>query len=257
MTSIPRTAGCAALLITFGFAVSFSMLTSVAHAQNWGVGGAVAVDQSPYRSYDTQVMPLPIVSYEGERFFIGDSGAGVYAFKTESDRLGVGLQYDPWSFDPSDSRDQAMKQLDKRRSSLMAGVTYRHDADWGRVDLKLMADVLGRSSGIVGDAVYQYPIRVDRLLIAPGIGMQWHSKKYNEYYFGIKDHEARRSGLARYDPNSGIAPFVSLNASYSISENWKVFASGKAQLLSNAAKDSPMTDRSYSTSIGAGVLYTF
>lgn len=257
MTSIFRTAIRAALPASF--CLSMIASTTVVHAQDdWAVGGAVFVGQSPYRSYETQVMPLPILTYEGDRFFIGGSGAGVYAYKTETDRLGIGVQYDPWNFDPSDSSDWAMKQLDKRRSSLMAGISYRHDdADWGSVGIKLMGDVLGRSHGFVGDIAYQYPIQIDQFRIVPGIGMEWHSKKYNEYYFGVTEKESNRSGLARHSPGGGVSPYLSLNASYSFDEDWSVFVSGSAHLLSETAKDSPMTDQSYSTSFGAGLVYTF
>ncbi len=259
MIRIPTPAR-SSLLLACGTALALGTLSSAPHAESGRLsqGAGLMVGQTPYRDYDTQVMPIPIVDYQDENFFIRGASAGVYVLNTGSHRLDVNISYSPLSFDPSDSSDWGMKRLDKRRSTAMAGVGYRYNtADWGNIRLGVNVDVLGRSDGVTADVSYHYPFQLDRLRIEPGIGVQWQSSDFNDYYFGVSKRESQRSGLASYNAGSGASPYVSVSAHYAFDENWKAFATGRVDRLSNAIQDSPMADRSYTTSFGAGVMYSF
>ncbi len=42
-----------------------------------------------------------------------------------------------------------MRELDRRRDTVMTGLTYRHKADWGTLRTNISGDILGISNGIV------------------------------------------------------------------------------------------------------------
>lgn len=238
-------------------AVLLAGSASISLAGDWSLGAGVLFEQLPYRDYDNQVYPLPVIQYEGERVYLSGIGAGVYLLNTDSDKLYLNVYLSPVNFDPADSDDPAMKKLNKRRATAMAGIGYKHMADWGTIRTELAADVLGKSDGIIADVAYQYPLQFNKWRVEPGVGVQWQSSDHNDYYYGISHNESRRSGLDYYSAGDGFSPYAELSVHYAFNKNWRTFFTGRYTSLSSAVKDSPMTEHSSSVIFGTGVVYTF
>ncbi len=232
-------------------------LTGTVYAEGWSVGVGVATEQLPYRDYDQNTAAFPIITYQGERFFIEGAKAGVFLINTDKHQLKADVHYSSMRFKPSDSEDDALRELDKRKATLMAGMEYQYDTSLGNVYVGLAADVLGRSDGIIVDTGYKYPLQLGKFHIEPNVGVQWHSSDYNDYYYGVSDDEAKRSALKPYRASSGVSPYVSVTSQYAFNENWKVLLFGRYEQLSSEVKDSPMTEKSYHYAVGTGLLYTF
>jgi outer membrane protein len=228
-----------------------------ANADTWGLGAGISAERNPYRETDANIMPFPFISYESDTFYIRGLGAGYHLWKGDNDTLSVNLQYSPMHFTPDDSDNAQMKHLDKRRSTLLAGLGYTYRDDWGMLRTQLSADVLDNSDGFIGDLAYLYAFNVDAWRITPGVGLRWHSGDHNDYYYGISGNESRRSGLDAYDPGSSWSPYFELSTNYQINQNWNVFLNGNYVLLSSTVKDSPMVSRSYTLGTTLGVIYRF
>lgn len=226
-------------------------------AEGFSIGLGAAVGQYAYKGVDNDTLPYPMINYEGERFFIRGTGAGAYLLKDSRNQLSLNLFYSPLNFDPDDSNSRRMKLLDKRHSTAMAGLGYRHMADWGIVRTSLSADVLNYSNGYVADAAYLYPFDFGALTLTPGIGASWYSGNFNDYYYGISGKESRRSGLSQYDAGSSWSPYAEISANYALTQSWKTFAYARYTRLDDEVKDSPMVDKSYTTLFAAGVSYSF
>lgn len=238
-------------------ALSAALMAPAAMADDFSIGLGAAIGQYAYKGIDNDTVPYPMINYEGERFFIRGTGAGAYMFKDQHNQLSLNVFYSPLNFDPDDSDSHRMKQLDKRHSTAMAGVGYRHIADWGVVRTSLSADVLDYSNGYVADAAYLHPFNLGALTLTPGIGATWYSSNFNDYYYGISGKESRRSGLNAYNAGSSWSPYAEVSANYALTQSWKVFAYGRYTRLDSEVKDSPMVDKSYTTLVAAGVSYAF
>ncbi len=228
-----------------------------AKAAEFSLGGGVAVGTSPYRSHDTHILAAPLASFEMGRVSIQPTGAGVYLWNNGTHKLGAELSYSPLEFDPKDCDDSDMRNLDKRRSTLMAGLAYSVQGNWGMAKVRLAHDILGHSNGAVGEASYHMPVRLGNLTLVPGAGVAWSSEKHAEYYFGVSRRESVRSGIRANSPGSSVTPFARLEAKYTINDRWSVVASAEARLLTGSIKKSPMVGRSATVSGGLGVLFTF
>ncbi len=86
----------------------------------------MAVSTSPYKSHDNYLGVAPFASYDGGRLYLRASEAGAYLWKNDKHKIGAGLRYSWLSFDPDDTDDSRMKRLDKRSSTLMAGLSYSY-----------------------------------------------------------------------------------------------------------------------------------
>lgn len=68
------------------------------------------------------------------------AGGGYYLWNDTADKLSIMAYYDPTHFKPGDSDSHALRQLDKRKSSLMAGLSYVHNTQYGFLRTALAGD---------------------------------------------------------------------------------------------------------------------
>lgn len=220
-----------------------------------GIGGSVS--SSPYKGYDAQWMPFPLVSYEGERFFVRDLSVGVKLFTHENLEVSLFGGYDPTSFDASESSNRRLKRLDDRHSSAVAGLGARVMTPYGDLHAKLSGDLLGHSEGLSGVLGYSNSLEAGLLEFTLDVGTYWASANYNDYYYGVSGKESRKSGLDAYDADAGFSPYLGLTASAFFGGGWTVFCKGEVVALSEEVKDSPMVDDSFTRSLSFGVMYSF
>jgi outer membrane protein len=229
-----------------------------ANAENqWSVGAGVGVLNSPYKDYDRDVYPVPVITYEGDNFWFRGLGGGYYLWNDQADKLSIMAYYDPMHFKPGDSDDWRLKQLDKRKSSMMAGLSYVHNTQYGFLRTSIAADTLDNSNGYIWDLAWLYRYTNGGLTLTPGIGVEYTSENYNDYYYGVSRREANRSGLDRYSADDGWNPYLALTASYEFTQDWNVYGTGRYTRLSDEIKDSPMVDKSWAGAFSVGVTYSF
>lgn len=226
-------------------------------AGTWSIGASALVSPNPYRGYQERVYPVPIINYEGDDFFFRTLSAGYYLWKDPQNQLSLTAYYSPLSFRTRDTDDAQMKRLDARHGTLMAGVLYSHQAQWGTLRTAFAGDTLDNSNGLVGDLAYIYPVKLGAWSLSPAVGVGWNSKKQNQYYYGVSGAESARSGLEQYKPGDSWAPYVELVANYQINKDWNAFFMGRYIQLSDEVKDSPMVDKSYTGLLWTGIRYTF
>lgn len=231
--------------------------TSALADNNFSVGAGVGVLETPYKDYDRDVVPVPVITYEGDDFWFRGLGGGYYLWNDESDKLSITAYYSPFEFKPKDSDNWQLRRLDKRKATLMAGLSYVHNTQYGFLRTSLAGDTLDNSNGISWDLAWLYRYTNGGLTLTPGIGLEWSSENMNEYYYGVSGNESRRSGLDRYDPDSDWSPYLELSASYKLTDAWSVYGVGRYTHLSSEVKDSPMVDKSWAGALSAGVTYSF
>lgn len=241
----------------FLFAFGLVLPTTAAKAEEVTLGLGVGWVSSPYKEHDDTFLPFPIISYEGERFYVRGLSAGVHLWKEDLQEISLGLSYFGLRFDPGKTDNGRLQKLDDRYSTLNADLQYNLRTDYGHTGLKVSRDILGNSDGFSAEAYYKYPFMLGLVTLAPGGGLRWDSKEQLDYYYGISSKEARRSGLDKYDPDDGFSPFLSLEASWLFTENWSLSAGGEVLFLSNEIKDSPMVDSDQIFSANTGLNYTF
>ena len=232
---------------------------SAAWCGEFSLGAVGVVSTSPYKSYDTVVSALPLVNYDSDRFYVKGVELGAHLLKNDMHTVSVGVLYHGMEFDPKDTKDKALKLLGKRRSTLMAAVSYSFTSRFGVLQAQISQDIiLGRSKGTLGDFSYQIPWVTEKITVMPGIGITLSSEKYTKYYFGVSRSESARSGIPYYKP-SGISasPYLSLGMKYMITDRLSAVASGKVELLTGKVKDSPMVGRSCVVSFAAGMQFAF
>lgn len=233
-------------------------VASVACAQGpWTVGAGVGIIEDAYKSYDNDVWPVPVIGYEGDSVWFKGLGGGYYLWNDKSDKLSVMAYYSPQYFRPKDSDNRQLRQLDHRRSTVMAGLSYTHNTPYGFLRTSLAGDVLDNSNGIIWDTAWLYRYDNGSWVVTPGIGVTWNSENQNRYYYGVSHAESRHSGLKHYNPDSSWNPYLELAISYRLTSDWTLFGAGRYTHLSDEQKDSPMVGKSWTGILSTGVTYSF
>ncbi|WP_336997703.1 MipA/OmpV family protein [Leclercia sp. M50] len=243
-------------LLALGIIVATSVSTAYAENQ-WSIGAGVGVINSPYKQYDRDFYPVPVITYEGDNFWFRGLGGGYYLWNDQTDKLSIMAYYDPTHFKPGDSDNRQLRQLDKRKSTMMAGISWVHNTQYGFLRTALAGDTLDNSNGYIWDLAWLYRYNNGGLTLTPGIGMEYNSDNYNDYYYGVSRKEARRSGLRSYDADDSWQPYLELTASYKFATDWNVYGTGRYTRLSDEVKDSPMVDKSWTGLMSVGVTYSF
>lgn len=243
-------------LLALGVLIASS--TFAANAEStFSLGAGVGVVETPYKQYDSKVYPVPVITWESDSFWFRGLGGGYYLWNDDADQLSVMAYYSPWHFKPGDSDNSQLRQLDKRKSTLMAGLSYIHNTQYGFLRTSLAGDTLDNSNGIVWDLAWLYRYNAGGLTVTPGIGVEWNSENQNQYYYGVSRSESRRSGLDSYDPSDSWNPYLELTVSYRLTDNLSVYGTGRYTHMSDEIKDSPMVDKSWAGLLSTGVTYRF
>lgn len=243
--------------IIIGFCFFVLSVTTPATAAEISVGLGGAWQSSPYKEHDDTLLPVPLIHFEGERFYVRGLNAGVHIWRNESHELSFGAAYSALSFDSGKTADRRLKRLDDRHPTLNAYLQYIVKTDYGHAGMRILRDVLDNSDAFSAEVYYTYPFMLGPVYVRPGAGIRWDSEDQLDYYFGISSSEARKSGLDRYSPDGGISPFLSLEADWSFADNWSVMAAGSVLFLNKEIKDSPMVDDSQTFNVTIGLKYTF
>jgi outer membrane protein len=243
-------------LLTLG--VLLATAAGAAHADGGlTLGAGVGVVERPYKDYDADVYPVPVIGYEGDNFWFRGLGGGYYLWNDTADKLSVTAYWSPMYFKPGDSDDRQLRRLDKRKSTMMVGLSYVHNTQYGFLRTAISGDTLDNSNGIVWDLAWLYRYTHGGLTVTPGIGVEWNSENQNEYYYGVSRKEAARSGLRGYSPDDGWNPYLELSASYNFLGDWSLYGTARYTRLSDEITDSPMVDKSWSGLISTGITYKF
>lgn len=157
-------------LLALGVFIATS--ASVAHAEsNLTLGAGVGVVEHPYKDYDSDVYPIPVIAYESENFWFRGLGGGYYLWNDNADKLSIMAYWSPMYFKPGDSDDHQLRRLDRRKSTMMAGVSYAHHTQYGFLRTSLAGDTLDNSNGIVWDLARLYRYTNGGLTLTPVSGL--------------------------------------------------------------------------------------
>lgn len=220
------------------------------------LGVAFAQSSQPYRSYDTDTIPAPILSWEGDHFFFRGTTLGLKISEGQTSSLSLTASPLLNRYRPEDSSDWRMRQLDDRRFLATAGAEWRLVGSWGVVNAKAEAEVTG-VGGVFGDLKYSYPLSAGAVTLLPEIGATYQSAEIVRHYYRVSPSEALRSGFVSYNPGHAVTPYFGVTALLPLGDRWTATGSLRRTLLSDSITDSPMTNSDHLDAIVLGLSRRF
>jgi outer membrane protein len=174
----------------------------------YGVG--ISVNQEIYKGYNTRVMPIPLIGYKGRKLSV--FGPFVSYELTDFNRFRLSVKLSPrfQGFDESDSA--IFKGMEKRKSSLDAGIDLNYEENDWKIGLNSMFDTLGRSKGYEVKSTFGRVFRYGPIFFEPSVSFSYLDKKHVDYYYGVSISEINQDRIA-YNGNSALNKNIGLSIS--------------------------------------------
>jgi MipA family protein len=221
------------------------------------IGLGAMVRQEPYKGMDEDIVLMPIITWEKDRFFIKGVKAGYSLFKSDNIKINSIIKPRFMGYDSSDS--SYLNGMKDRDFSLDGGgeIIYKFN-DFYDISLgaSFVADMLSKHEGYEGSVSLSKMFNMRPLFIQPSLSVSWLSENITDYYYGVRQEEVV-AGRPAYSPDSSVKGAFSLGAYYALSKQWMIVARGGVELFDNEVKNSPLIEDNYSLSGSIGIAMMF
>jgi outer membrane protein len=217
--------------------------------QGWSLGAGVMAREGIYGGEGSYVLPLPLVGYEGEHFYLRGISGGYHAIDSKYFSLDAELSANPGvrsdDFDAAELAANGVNRdfLEDRDWGMSAGLVATLRSPVGELKIEARTDITDVSGGQEYGVAYKYPISLGRTLVSPTVGVQFQSEKMANYYFGTLDTEVAR-GVADYKPGSFAVPHAGLSVVRPLNDKWTIFGAADYRITPDEMKASPLIDGS-------------
>ena len=219
-------------------------------------GLGVFATTMPYKGESTKIYAFPFVFWRYKRFYCNGISAGWIAYVDKD------LKLDLYTFPRIvgfQAKDNAyLEGMKSRQYSLDAGarLSFKPKNFKGLfISLAGATDILGRSNGQELSLHVGKDIKIGWWYLIPSFGAVWQSERLTDYYYGVKDDEARPERPA-YQAKSGTSLSAALNLMFPLSPTTFLFNSSSVRFLHRSARNSPLVNKDYLISEILGLSWT-
>ena len=227
---------------------------------SWALGLGVISEQEPYTDIDRENTPVPLLEVENR--YIHLFGPQI-EFKlpsvdiNDSQELNFGIvaEYDGSGYEEGDA--DILDGMSDRDGGLWAGAKMEWESELFEVSVEWLADASGDSNG------HRFDLGLERtwqfgehVMLTPRLGATWHDEKTIDYYYGVRDSEAR-AGRPAYAGESATNIEAGVSGVYQFNSHHSVLMDVEVTSLADEIKDSPLVDRSTTNAVFVGYIYSF
>lgn len=150
-------------------------------------GAGLIVSAEPYRGFDTRVIPLPVLGYQGERLRILGPFVSYDLIQADNSRLSLRAAPRFQGYDDSDS--DFFEGMQDRDSSVDAGLGFNYDRDDWKFEAAAMVDALGKSDGYELSTKVGRVFRKGPIFLEPSLALSYLDDNNVDYYYGVREGE--------------------------------------------------------------------
>jgi outer membrane protein len=225
-----------------------------ATSSSWSLGAFGSSETSPYLGADNRNRLLPWLAFDNAYLRVAGPMVDLKLPSAGPVSYALVARYADTGYEASESA--ALSGMAERKSSIWLGAK----ADWrhpfGQISAQWLADAANHSGGQQLRLVAEKPMRWGSLGLAPRVGLVWQDREFVDYYFGVRDSEAR-TGRAAYAGKAALNAELGLRAIYSLTAQQSVFLDLSATGLGASIKNSPLVDRNWVSGLRLGYTYRF
>jgi outer membrane protein len=213
----------------------------------FGLGLGAIIRTSPYRGSDSiDILPIPALTYTGERLQIFGPQARYMLTDGETVRLALAANYRAPAYKEDDS--PALAGLGDRDGTLMAGPEVRVEL-LETVDLSFgyRHDILDQIGG--GEALVEIGKRFEfgDWRLTPSAGLRWTSGELVRHDYGTP----------KYRPGAMLTPEIGVSALLELTESWWISGNVRLERLGSEAADSPIVNEDFAARGFLAISYLF
>ena len=218
------------------------------------LGPGALITVKPYKGMDSTVYPIPVITAVSDPFYFWIDTAGCRLFSDSNMAFDV---IGKWRLDGYDAdRSDDFEGMHNRNMTVDVGGEFSVTGNWGNLYARILTDALGQHDGQEFRVTYAKPFKFEKAKISPSAGAALLSSNLADYYYGVRDNEARL-GRPAYNTGASVNWFVGLDANYQLNDDWTLLTSITYYWLDSNIRNSPIVNKDYTMSILAGAMYRF
>jgi outer membrane protein len=217
------------------------------------LGGMVYAAGTPIRGESNSVLPLPYAYLDDGRFYARIDTIGIKGCKFGYGHLELAGRV---TVDRIKTDTAALHGLTERKNSLPAGLGTFQTTPLGGIFAYAFHD-FSESGGNLYELAYAAKIDFGRWVIYPEVGVDYRSRNWLAYYYGVSPTESAASGFAAYAPGGGSTPYGIVMIETRLSGDWYGNLQLRRDWLPAAAKDSPLVKEGHRDSAFVALAYRF
>lgn len=220
-----------------------------------GLGAMIRSERSPYKGVGVSQDLVPLYLYEGKRFFLHPTRAGLKLSDDGRHRVDLFLDYRFEGF-RAGGIPAALAGMKPREASTDLGVSYAYRANWGKLRAEFVRDVLNVNAGQELRFGYSYDWNSGRWHLRPAITLMQRSARLNNYYYGVRADEAT-ADRPQYMPGAGTDAWLGMFGYYDLSRGWRLLGGVGATLPDRRVRNSPIVRDASRPTLLLGAAYDF
>jgi len=146
--------------------------------------------------------------------------------------------------------------IDQRENAIPLGVGTLQVTPVGGFMINAFHD-LNKSQGNIFEVIYGGRVKFSRVALYPLLGLEYRSKEYVSYYYGISAREATNSGYASYEPSGAVNSLIGFIAEIRLIDNYYLNLNVRHKRLGDSIRLSPLVDQQYLDTAYVALSYRF
>jgi outer membrane protein len=220
-----------------------------------GLGAMIRSERSPYEGAGFSQDLVPLYLYEGKRFFLHPTRAGLKLSDDGRQRVDLFLDFRFEGF-PAGSIPASLAGMQARESTTDLGLSYAYRAAWGKLKAEFVHDALNVTEGEELRLGYSYDWDSGRWHLRPTLVLMQRSARLNNYYYGVRAEEATAS-RPQYMPGAGTDAWVGLYGYYDLTRGWRLLGGLGTTVYDRRVRASPIVRDASRPTLFLGAAYDF
>lgn len=238
---------------------SLILFSTTVLAGTISIGATATKTNNLYKGGNQNVKYFPYVNMEYGNVYINGNKIGIKVFETQKIAFSTYIDlFDGYNIKGKDM-NSGYKSINSRKTQIAIGGEL--DIDLSNLDrgLKLSTHFQGGERGQNGGIeLSKFFSLVDgKFIIIPQINVQYYSKDYADYYFGIDKNEVAAKIRTTYSPKSSYSFGAGLYSEYYFTKYFSISGFLGIDRFSDEVNNSPITKNKVSTYMGLGFKYSF
>lgn len=204
-----------------------------------GLGGYYT--RSSVRGNSDALSVLPYADFEYGRLFARVDTLGIKTLKLGYGHLELAGRI---SQDGFSTNTPNLQGISKRETSIPLGIGTLQVTPLGGFYINAFHDV-HRSKGNWFEVIYGGELDLSQVTFYPLLGVEYQSKEYVRYYYGISVQEAASSQFAVYQPAGAVNGLIGLIADIRLTEEYHLNCYVRRKWLGDAIQFSPIVTQKY------------
>jgi len=239
--------------------ILFLSLNAADKKQTLTVGVGPYIQTQPYKNVDPIFVPSPVIFFDNALFYIRWSRFGMYFLgKKEKDYAwGISLTAQPRTYGYEAKDSKTVQGMDKRETTFEAGLAFSASYHDKYIETMLLTDMLGRYNSWIFKTEMGDEYHLGKVSFYPSIIVIYQSKKFLDYYYGVKESEKIDGIRPAYAPSDGVLFGAQTYIKYPLTDKLSTLINIRADLIPQTAYKSPIVNDRFIYSGLLSLIYKF